>query len=124
MNEPKCGPIRPGCYVDDPSGEASRQRYVTKLHDIGYRRAHIMIEGSRDSLDVKWSPEELARFARHAEPLGIERVVTLLPEPTKKYVDEVRAQLPAVLESLGTVIVEPDVEGWNWKKEQLAGFRT
>jgi hypothetical protein len=120
-----CGPVDAGLYIDDSPALAATPAYVRRVAAIGLDHVAVMLDGPRRGMDdVRWSERHLARFADLAGDLGVARVATLWPEPTRAWVGQLRERLPAILEALATRTLELDVEGVNWTTKRLDGFES
>ena len=107
-------------WIDDGPRLALSPAYLRRLHSMPWRRLAVMAERSGGGWDPTWSIEQLAAFA--AATPDHERILTIWPEPSARYMDELEAALPAMLAALGTDTVELDLEG-HWKSKRLVGFR-
>jgi len=114
---------RIGLWIDDPPSHVRKASYWKEVKRHGIQVAAIMLESAGPGLDSKYTVEDLKKIREYAvEKHDIELVLTLWPQPTKQYLDELEEKLPGYVVASGCSAVEVDLEG-NWRKSKdVKGF--
>lgn len=110
-----------GLWIDDPVKTVLTPAYWDKLVDHRISTAAIMVERSTEGFDAIYGEDTLKKLSDLAKPRHIEVVLTIWPEPDKKYLAEMEAKVPAMLKAAGAVALEFDAEG-NWLPNKVDGF--
>lgn len=120
----QCGPLALETWIDDPPSLVLRPGYLDALRSLPLSGVAVMVDGPKPGLaDARWSAEHLAAL-RDALPLH-ERTITLWAAPQRERIAELRREVPALLEALGSRAVDVDLEGaGQWRQSGLAGYRS
>lgn len=112
-----------GLWLDDPPKVALTEGYFRSLVDCNIDCIAIMIDRSDRKWLSTWSPKQIERALKLADPHCIEVVLTTWPYPD---VDQITAMARSMstLMNIGPVAAwESDLE-FNWKSKHVSGFRT
>lgn len=122
MEQPACGPIDLGAWIDDPPSLVLRAAYLDALRALPLSHVAVMVDGPRPGLaDARWTERDLERLAE-ALP-DHERVLTVWAPPQRPAVDELRQRLPELVSALGARAVETDDEPiGEWVERGVHGY--
>ncbi|MFA5153219.1 MAG: hypothetical protein WC554_11710 [Clostridia bacterium] len=110
-----------GVWVDDAPKLVREAPYWDALRLCGVSTAAMMVDTFARGFDTAYSMRDLERAALHSRDRDIGLVVTVVPEPTRDWIDDMRRQLDPVL-SLGFCAIDNDAEGL-WVEDAVRGFR-
>lgn len=113
-------PIR-GLWVDDPISHVTEAPFWDKLKAHRIETAAIMLETFGKGFDPKYKASDLVRVKTLAHERDIEIVLTVCPEPSQNYLEELEGHIGELLLASGAAGLEFDVEG-NWLPIKVKGF--
>lgn len=124
MDQTSCGPLKIGCWVDDPPRLVLKPGYTRDLKALPLEHLAVMLDGPKRGLgDRKWSDDDLKRLA-DAFPEH-RRILVAWAVPHKDLIEELADKLPSAVEALSAEEVEFDVEGFSgWKSAHVRGYRS
>lgn len=108
-----------GMWVDDPPRVALKPEYAARLNALPLSHVAVMVESFEGDLDLSWTAAQLRALAAASPHLQI--VITLCPAPTREYMTQLAAKLPALIDASGAVAVDCDLE-MPWKRHLVQGF--
>lgn len=110
-----------GVWVDDSIKSVQGSKFWDDLKEHGFETAAIMLESVKGGFDPKYDTKTLETIRSHALSRDIEVVITVWPEPSKAYVEELERKIGPMLEASGAAGIEFDCEG-NWLKGGVRGY--
>lgn len=112
-----------GLWIDDPVTMIKKAPYWDEVKRHGVTTAAIMLEGIGKGFDPKYTPDDLKKIRDLAVVRNdIEVVLTIWPQPQKRYLDELEAEIEQYIEASGCAGLEFDLEG-NWIPSAVEGFK-
>jgi len=115
-------PIDLGIWIDDPPRIVLREGYLDPLRSLPLSHVAVMADGPEPGLvDQRWDRRDLEALAR-ALPHH-HRVLTLWVSAERRALDELVARVPGMLEALGSIVFEGDIEPiGHFKESDVRGF--
>ena len=110
-----------GIWVDDPVKDIQTAKFWDNVKAHGLTTAALMLESSSDGFDSKYDERTLELVKGRALIRDIEIVLTVWPEPNRKYLQEFESKIGRLLSASGAAGLEFDCEG-NWLKSKVSGF--
>ena len=108
-------------WIDDPKRKQLSEDYWDTIQGLGFTTAAIMIETAVPGWDLRFNKRDMARIGKLAEDRGISLVLTVWPDPNKKYLNNFRRGIVPLLSESGAMALEADLE-FNWKKNIVQDF--
>lgn len=123
LEQPSCGPLDLGAWIDDPPRLVLESAYLDALRALPLSHLAVMVDGPRPGLsDARWTPRQLAQL-RRAMP-DHELVLTTWWAAQRRAIDELAVRLPELLDALETRTVEGDTEPvGEWAPRAVEGYR-
>lgn len=112
-----------GVWIDDPAKDVKTAKYWNTVQDHGFTTAAIMLETSGAGFDPKYDIKTLETIKKLALQRDIEIVLTIWPDPSKKYMEEFEQKIGDYLSASGAAGLEFDCES-NWLKNNVVGYNT
>lgn len=113
-------PIR-GLWIDDPISAVTAAPFWDEVKAHRIETAAIMLESFSGGFDPKYKVKDLEKVKTLALERDIEIVLTVCPEPSRNYLEELEAHIGELLLASGAAGLEFDVEG-NWLPIKVQGF--
>jgi hypothetical protein len=110
-----------GIWIDDAPKLVREAPYWDALQRCGVSTAAMMVDTFARGFDMVYSMRDLERAALHSRDRDIELAVTVVPEPRRSWIDDMRLRLDPVL-GIGVSALDNDVEGL-WDEDAVEGFR-
>lgn len=119
--------VRVGAWIDDPTKAVIKTTFAARMISMHITTAALMINRSNTrKSDAPWvlryDDDDLKKISDNFDSMGIERVLTTWPRPSKSQIDQMMDDMPRLLDITGASAFEVDTEG-NWKTDHLQGFR-
>lgn len=108
-------------WIDDPKRMLLSSNYWDTIQGLGFTTAAIMVETAVPGWDLKFNKRDMARIGKFADDRDISLVLTVWPDPNKKYLNNFRRGVVPLLSESGAVALEADLE-FNWKKNLVQDF--
>ena len=112
---------RKGLWIDDPSSLVLTAHYWDEFKRHEFTTAAIMLEGVGNGFNPAYTVADLTAIRGLAFSRDCELVLTVWPEPSKHYLDQLEAEIPQFIAASGCVALEFDGEG-NWTPGKVSGF--
>jgi hypothetical protein len=109
-----------GAWIDDPARETTGASYWSALEELGVMNAALMIDTFARGFDTAYSARDIERVAAYAHDRDIALSATVVPEPKRSWIDDMRKE-PDPLLALGFVALDNDVEGL-WTEAAVEDF--
>lgn len=115
-----------GMWVDDAPKTVLKPGYLHKAQDLGITSLALMLNKANTRPDLppwelRWKATDLEKVCQAAHDLGMEIALTMWPQPSKKQLETMMADLMPLMGLPGLVAIEVDTEG-NWHPRFLDGF--
>jgi hypothetical protein len=110
-----------GVWIDDSVKSVRSPKFWDDFKEHGFETAGVMLESVKGGFDPKYDTRTLEDIRSHALSRDIEVVITVWPEPSKAYLEELELKIGPMLEASGAAGIEFDCEG-NWLKGGLRGY--
>ena len=114
---------RKGIWIDDPPSMVLTPKYWDHFPEHDLTTAGIMLESIGNGFKPMYTIADLTAIRGLAFSRNVEIVLTLWPEPSKKYLDDMEAHISDYIVASGCAALEFDAEG-NWTKDKVSGFST
>lgn len=114
---------RKGIWIDDPPSLVKTAAYWDNFPAHGLTTAGIMLESIGNGFNPMYTVDDLTKVRGLAFSRNVEIVLTIWPEPNKKYLDDLEAQVSQYIVASGCAALEFDAEG-NWIPGKVSGFPT
>jgi len=114
---------RKGIWIDDPPSMVLTAQYWDHFPEHGLTTAGIMLESIGNGFNPMYTTTDLQTIRGLAFSRDVELALTLWPEPSKKYLDDMEAHISAYITASGCAALEFDTEG-NWLPSRVSGFAT
>lgn len=114
---------RKGIWVDDPPSMVQTPAFWDHFPEHGLTTAGIMLESIGNGFNPMYTVADLQKIRGLAFTRNVEIVLTIWPEPNKKYLDDLEAHVSDYIVASGCSALEFDTEG-NWIPGKVSGFAT
>ncbi len=112
-----------GAWIDDPPALVQTPKFWHDLRELGITTGAIMLESVRDGFDPIAQVDVLGTIGEVARGADCEVVLTDWPQPSRLWMDAMRAQIGEFIKASGAAALEGDGES-NWTRGKLHGFAT